>query len=156
MTTVFKVKNFDVLIDDIDADLLDLQWYANNEGSNSYVRRTERGRQNEKLHRVIMARILGRPLRKGELVDHKDANPFNNQRGNLRLATKAQNAANSRAYKTNKLGVKGVYVSSSGRFGARIKVDGKDIHLGKFDTIEEARAAYCEAAKKYFGDFARW
>ena len=69
MTTVFKVKNFDVLIDDIDADLLDFQWYVNNEGSNSYVRRTERGRQNEKLHRVIMARILGRPLSKGEIVE---------------------------------------------------------------------------------------
>ncbi len=155
MTTVFKIKTFDVQIDDIDADLMAIKWYVNREGGVSYVRSRERHKQNAKLHRVIMERVLGRPLGKSEIVDHKDANPFNNTRSNLRIATKAQNAANSHVYSTSKSGVKGVYKTSGGRYGARIKYNGKDIHLGKFDKIEDAQSAYLKAAKYYFGEFAR-
>lgn len=36
-------------------------------------------------HRVIAERILGRPLKKGEVVHHIDGNPRNNKEENLRI-----------------------------------------------------------------------
>ena len=59
---------------------------------------------------------------------------------------------------TNKVGMKGVIqVKRFGvtKFEARIKVAGKQMHLGRFETAQEAHAAYCNAADKHFGDFAR-
>lgn len=41
-------------------------------------------------HRVIMSNLLGRPLRRDEVVHHKDGNRSNNESGNLELLTKGQ------------------------------------------------------------------
>ena len=53
---------------------------------------------------------------------------------NLRIVTNQQNAF-------NRLNIKG-YKSHKGRFIARIKLNGKHIYLGTFDTEEEAHQAY--------------
>ena len=55
----------------------------------------------------------------------------------------------------NKLGVRGVWITKSGKYVARIKVAGKKKYLGLFDTIEKASVAYTRAAKDAFGQFAR-
>ena len=91
-------------------------------------------------------------------VDHENRNGFDNRWLNLREATKAQNAQNRKMPITNKVGMKGVIrVTRFGvtKFEARIRVSGKQKHLGRFDTAQEAHAAYCNAAEKHFGDFAR-
>lgn len=54
------------------------------------LRGTGEGRAYPKLHgrhehRVVMERMLGRPLRPGEVVHHKDGNILNNAPGNLQL-----------------------------------------------------------------------
>ena len=98
-----------------------------------------------KLHRIIYETFID-PL--GDLfVDHIDHDKTNNRLDNLRAATKSQNAANrSTIYK-------GVDRRPSGRYRARIKVQGKHICLGTYDTEEEANASYLKARKTYFGEF---
>lgn len=41
------------------------------------------------------------------------------------------------------------------RWAAKIKVTGKQIHLGYFDDEEEAAQTYNEAALEHFGEYAR-
>jgi len=89
-------------------------------------------------------------------VDHINCNKFDNRWDNLRVASRTQNANNIGLRKNNKSGYKGVsYDKATGRYIALIRSGGKKINLGRFDTAEEAHAAYCKAAKELHGDFAR-
>jgi hypothetical protein len=84
-------------------------------------------------------------------IDHKDGNKLNNSIYNLRECNQSQNAANSKA-RGGLVGKKGVTLQS-GKFRARIKVDGKNKHLGYFNTAELAHNAYCVASRLFFGKF---
>ena len=88
-------------------------------------------------------------------IDYKNMDTADCSLSNLRLATRSQTLANRRLFSNNTTGFKGVYKTKSGRWQAAITVNGKCYHLGTFGTPEAAHAAYCEAAKKYFGEFAR-
>lgn len=87
-------------------------------------------------------------------VDHDERDGGDNAWAGLRGASSSQNSANRAVQSNNKLGIKGVNVHR-GMFRAGIQVDGKYKHLGYFQTVAEASAAYAVAAKKYFGEFAR-
>lgn len=50
----------------------------------------------------------------------------------------------------NATGVKGVSVRPNGRYTAKIWFQRKEIHLGTFDTLEDAAQARKEAEEKYF------
>ncbi|ABX36723.1 Pathogenesis-related transcriptional factor and ERF protein [Delftia acidovorans SPH-1] len=105
-------------------------------------------------HRVIWAMETGKWPDVD--IDHKSGDRLDNRWSNLRQATKLQNARNKAKTKGTTFGLKGVAaVAGSLRFQARISVLGKLLYLGIFDTAEAAHAAYCEAAKKYHGEFAR-
>lgn len=94
----------------------------------------------------------------GRFVDHKDLDQLNNTRQNLRPATPQQNQANIGPQKNNKHGYKGVGFSNSVSekpWRARIRVNNRLIHLGYFQTAEEAQAAYSRAASEHFGEYAR-
>lgn len=89
-------------------------------------------------------------------IDHIDGNTANNAIANLREASNAQNCMNKPKPKSNTSGFKGVrYHSRDRRWYAHIRLSGKQVHLGLFDTAEEAHAAYCEAAHRLHGEFAR-
>lgn len=90
-----------------------------------------------------------------DLIDHKSMNADENWIANIREASKSTNSANTHVRSTNKLGVKGVSQTPTGTYRARIVLNGKERHIGTFDTVELASAAYAKAANDSFGEFAR-
>jgi len=106
-----------------------------------------------KEHHVIWCMVYG--YWPEFIVDHADGDPFCNKILNIRPATKSQNGFNKKVRCDSSSGLKGVQLRR-GRWVARIKGDGKRLHLGSFDTKEAAHAAYCAAARKLHGRFARF
>ncbi len=79
-------------------------------------------------------------------IDHINGCPSDNRIMNLRDVSVAENGWNRKgAMRNNKTGVLGV-CKMDGMFIAQIGVDGRQLRLGAFDTVEEAAAAY-NAAK---------
>lgn len=100
--------------------------------------------------------ILGLPSGKHFQVDHKNGDPTDNRKCNLRYCERgALNAINRPKQSNNTSGYKGVfYRKDSGKWRAAIRVNQKLIHLGQFDNKEDAARCYNENALKYFGEFA--
>jgi hypothetical protein len=110
-------------------------------------------------HRLAWAFTNGDPGPEMQ-IDHINADRMDNRISNLRIATHAENCQNSSARSRNKHGMKGVRParwSETGnkKWSARIGVNKTHIHLGTFDTAEEAQAAYMAASAKYHGEFSR-
>lgn len=87
-------------------------------------------------------------------LDHINGIRNDNRLHNLRQASMADNCHNRCLNKNNTTGFKGVY-KRDGFWVAGIRFQGEKIHLGVFDTPEEAANAYNAAASKYFGAFVR-
>ena len=89
-------------------------------------------------------------------VDHKDHDGLNNQRSNLRDATRQQNSHNARPWLGNAASrFKGVsWDSQAGKWKALIRVRGKYHYLGFYADEEQAARAYDAAAQDLFGEFA--
>lgn len=105
---------------------------------------------------VSMAReILGLKSGDGLIADHSDMDTLNNQRSNLRIATKEQNQQNRGKSSNNTSGYKGAYRLNNGKYISQICVRGKLHYLGVFLTAKEANAAYTKAAQRMCGEFAR-
>ena len=98
--------------------------------------------------------ILGLRYGDGKQVDHIDGNGLNNQKSNVRICTRSQNAFNRKLVSSNS-GRKGVtWHKTVGMWEAQIRKDGKNIYLGCFQDKENAATAYDIAAEKMFGEFA--
>lgn len=91
-------------------------------------------------------------------VDHHDNNGWNQRWSNLRPATRSQNQANTRRYKSNTSGLKCVFRSGGKKrpWRAQVQKDNRRISLGRFATKEEAFAAYVLAAAAHHGEYARF
>lgn len=155
-----NLKGLIVLIDDEDYEKIkEYKWfYGKRKDGRVYFNAIIKNGFNEKtkkqsyksisLHRLI----IGCP--KGLVVDHIDGNTLNNRKSNLRSCTWRNNAQNRKCYENNKSGCKGVYKSNK-KWGANIRLEEGILYLGVFDTKKEAHNAYCNAASKYFVEFAR-
>lgn len=107
-------------------------------------------------HRLAWLFMTGEVPAKGLEIDHINGDRADNRWSNLRSVTRQQNNYNLGISKRNVSGVKGVsWVAGRNQWLARIKADGRIIHLGQFDSKEDAIAARRAGEAKYHGDFAR-
>jgi hypothetical protein len=102
-----------------------------------------------RLHRMLLGLVTG----DGNLVDHKDGNPLNNRRDNIRVCTRSQNNRNARKKSRNTSGLKGV-TRHRNKWLAQIYSGSKHIILGQYSDKIEAAKAYDKAADNYHGEFA--
>ena len=106
-------------------------------------------------HRLVAENFISNPDNKS-CVDHIDGDITNNNLKNLRWATRAENAFNTKKQTRNKSGYKGVIrIKSSNKFKAAIKKGNDYFYLGVFASAKEAGDAYDTKAKELFGDFYR-
>jgi hypothetical protein len=135
-------------------DAEDFEWLSKNkwsDDSKGYAIRKARGKNTtEKMHRLIMN------AKPNEQIDHINGMPWDNRKENLRIVENKLNSRNKGMYSTNKTGYKGVSAyGNKGKYTAQITVDGKKIHIGCFESVEEAAKAYNESAIHHFGEFAK-
>lgn len=108
-----------------------------------------------KAHRIIWKMHFG-DIHEDKFIDHVNGDPSDNRLRNLRLAFNGENQRNRAAPSNNTSGFKGVsFHRTANKFIARIRHNGKLMHLGYFATPESAHASYCEAVKRYHREFAR-
>jgi hypothetical protein len=75
-------------------------------------------------------------------MDHKNRIRSDDRWCNIREATPSQNQANRVVFPNNALGLKGVcYEANRGKYKAYITIGGRTLNLGRYATLEEARAA---------------
>ena len=124
-----------------------------------------RRNHNGKFYWVI--RLRGRAYKRGRLifliahgrwpepcVDHRNGNSLDDRLDNLREATVTENAWNHKGRKKRLQLPMGVRVIGSGRFQARLAYRGTMLHLGAFDTPNEAHAIYLAKRKEMYREFA--
>ena len=98
------------------------------------------------MHRYLLS------VPKNKVVDHINGNPLDNRRINIRICEQSENARNQKIKKSK---YKGIYFDKrSNKWISRITLNYKGIHLGSFNTKEEAALAYDKAAIKYHGEFS--
>jgi hypothetical protein len=103
------------------------------------------------LHRLVGTVFIVNPDNK-PCIDHIDNNRTNNHLTNLRWATIKENNMNAKIGKNNTSGIKGVcFHKRDNRWTARIKIDGININIGSYKTIEEAQKARIKKANEVFG-----
>lgn len=146
------------VVDEQDGDLAELNWHVHLRKAYQYARRSDRGAKEKEnvffLHRIILERKLGRKLKDTEFTHHINSDRLDNRRENLCVATKSEIQYAKRKQSNNKSGLRGVLQTTWGKYLAQIYANRKHIHLGVFETAEEAHEAYCEAAKELHGEFA--
>jgi hypothetical protein len=95
-------------------------------------------------HRIIASAFLGLDMTDLKIqVDHRNGLRDDNRLENLRLVTNQQNGFNrtkAKGYHWNK---------NRGKWHTKIKLNGRTIHLGYFNTPDDARNAYTNAKLVY-------
>lgn len=139
-----NIAGHEVLVDDADLELLlTRKWWVRDKGGGL---RYATSRDGVTMHRFLMN------AKHGQMVDHKNRNPLDNRRSNLRFCTHSQNQQNRHCNRGNSL-FKGVWREGN-KWRAYIGFESKQIWLGSFANEEAAARAHDRAARIYHGEFA--
>ena len=121
-------------------------------GSNGYLQTSlnkEGSCKSFKIHQLVAICFLNhKPNGYCMVVDHKDNNPLNNHIDNLQIITNRQNSSKDKKGGTSK------YVGVSWqvyKWIARIRINGKKVHLGYYDKEYDAHLAV-QAKLKEIGE----
>ena len=105
------------------------------------------------IHRLVAITFIENLEQKLE-VDHIDNNKINNNFTNLRWCSRQENMQNRQIATNNTSGIKGVcWNKRQKKWNAQICFNRQQIHIGSYDTIEEAAFARQEQTKQLFGNF---
>ena len=138
--------NREFWFDKEDFDLIKNYCWTEHDG---YIMANGGDRTIVRLHRIIMG--VTDPAIK---VDHIHHNTFDNRKSELRIATNQENCFNHVLHSNNTSGVSGVnYEQDTQLWRARIFVNKKGIHLGRFSNFDDAVRARLRAEIQYFGEF---
>jgi len=101
------------------------------------------------VHRIIWEMEVG-DIPEGMVIDHINHIRSDNRISNLRAVTVLENTRNASERKDNSSGVTGVtWDKFSSKWQAKISVKGKTVHLGRFNSLDDARIARRQAEAKY-------
>jgi hypothetical protein len=124
-------------------------WHAAKRERGTYATGWIGGREVD-LHRLIPVDNSDLPLR-----DHKNQNPLDCRRSNLRACTYGENRRNVRKTNTRSNPYKGVTLeATTGRWRATLRHNRISYNGGMHATAELAARAYDALAIKYHGEFA--
>lgn len=99
-------------------------------------------------HRLAVAFIEGYLIGDVE-IDHIDRNRTNNAYDNLRKGSRTDNMHNLGVRVNNKTGYRGIHLHK-GKFDASITVNSRKLHIGRYDTFDEALRARKNAESIYY------
>lgn len=142
------------LVDDEDAGMVNFfKWRLLSSGR---AQMYDGRKTNIMMHQLVMGRVPP-----GMEIDHRNGDPLDNRKSNLRFCTRQQNQLNRKFNSNNTRGFKGVSFNDGPKgsktrpWRAYIGLNKKRIFLGSFATAKEAGEAYLDAAKKLYGEFNR-
>lgn len=140
-------SNLVALVDQADLNAVaPFNWRLHNGYASTENYDSQSKRKRLYMHRLVLCTRLQ--------VDHINRDKLDNRRCNLREATQRLNNFNRSIQSNNTSGFKGVSRTRNGRWWAYIRVRGKTVNLGTFDTPEEAALEYDSAALRWAGEFA--
>lgn len=140
----FDIAGKTVLVDDADLALVSRwKWYISNLG---YVVRRQHVAMvdGKRVRRTVYLHRLLNQTPDGFDTDHVNRNKLDNRRSNLRSVAHQENLSNRGLFSNNTSGYTGV-VRAGAKWGARVVLAGKRVHIGVFSTALEAfnaRKAY--------------
>jgi len=157
MKTISLSQGLHAAVDDADFDWLSQwKWTAERQDKSTYAMRTARDAAGKYRNVYMHRELTGAPT--SHEVDHRNGNGLDNQRGNLRVCTRLQNARNTGHRCHNTSGFKGV---SKAKRGWVTQVSGRN-EVGELRRVRSHHPTKIAAAIEYniqairhYGEFAR-